>query len=234
VSVAHLPWDSQFFGVRIARATLSDISLREAVEAAGRERVDCLYLVIPGAELEAVAEAVRAGAKLVDLRTELEGTVASVGETGIRAANLADLPVLERMAERLAESSRFRADARFEAEAVAEMYRIWVRRCIDKGVIVVPEEEPSGFVGARGVVDGAHVELVYVAPEARGARVAQRLVAGAVHQLGTAFARVVTQAGNIAAQRLYQSLGFRTRSVEAVLHLWLREDEAPQAAGPPH
>jgi hypothetical protein len=33
----------------------------------------------------------------------------------------------------------------------------------------------------------------------------------------------VTQTGNVAAQGLYQSLGLRSRSTIAVLHLWLDE-----------
>lgn len=225
--VKHLPWDSEFFGARIARATIGGVSVAEATEAARREGVDCLYLVVPDAALAYVTEAVLAGAVLVDLRSELAGAVDSVADPAVRAATAHDLPVLERMAEQLAESSRFRADGRFSAEAVAEMYRIWVRRCLDEGVVVVPEDEPTAFVGARGKAEEAALELVYVAAKARGTGVAQRLVAAGAHELGATRARVATQAGNVAAQRLYQSLGFRTRSVEAMLHLWLREPAAP-------
>jgi ribosomal protein S18 acetylase RimI-like enzyme len=232
--IAHLPWDSEFFAVKIARVTLGETSLAEAVEAARQGGVECLYITIPDAGLESLGAAMRAGAELVDLRTELSGTVDSSAESGIRAATGADLPLLEPMAERLAESSRFRADAHFEAEAVAKMYRIWVRRCLDEGVVVVSDDEAPGFVGARRNGDEADIELVYVAPEARGAKLAHRLVVAAVHDLGTATARVATQAGNVAAQRLYQGLGFRTLSVEAVLHLWLREASGRPDARPPH
>lgn len=233
MAIAHLPWDSNFFGARIARATLDEVSLREAVAAARRDSVECLYLIIPGAALEDLSESVRAGAKLVDVRTELGGPLDSPGACGVRAATEADLQLLEGMAELLAESSRFRADAHFEAESVAEMYRIWVRRCMEEGVVVVPDEEVLGFVGARSFNEEAHIELVYVAPEARGAKMAHQLVAAAVEELGATRARVTTQAGNVAAQRLYQGLGFRTRSVEAVLHLWLRDSEVRPDAQPP-
>jgi ribosomal protein S18 acetylase RimI-like enzyme len=232
--IAHLPWDSEFFAVKIARATLGEMSLAEAVKTARQDGVECLYITVPGAALESLGEAMRAGAELVDLRTELSGTVDSSAESRVRAATAADLPLLEPMAERLAESSRFRADVHFEADAVAEMYRIWIRRCLDEGVVVVSEDEASGFVGARRKGEEADIELVYVAPEARGAKLAHRLVAAAVHELGTAAARVATQAGNVAAQRLYQGLGFRTQSVEAVLHLWLREPEARPGAQAPN
>jgi ribosomal protein S18 acetylase RimI-like enzyme len=221
LAIEPLSWDSEFFGVRIARARLSDTGLAEAIEAARREAVECLYLFVPITPLETVAEAVRAGARLVDLQTSVAGVIAvDGGKRPARLATAADLPELEVLAEKLAVASRFGNDPRFEAAAVAAMYRVWVRRSLDEGVVVVPDGELSGFVAARPSLGSATIELVYMKPEARQAGLARTLLTAAVHELGFERTQLVTHVGNIAGQRMCESLGLRTRSVEAVLHLW--------------
>jgi ribosomal protein S18 acetylase RimI-like enzyme len=224
VPLVHLPWDSDFFGVSIARASLSETPLARTIAEARASKVSCVYLFAEGRDVHQITEAAHAGASLVALRTELAGSIDSPGcALHARRATQADLPDLVRMAEDLARASRFRADRRFDAAAIDEMYRIWLSSCLDDGVVVVPQEGLTGFVGAQIQSGEAHIELVYVSDEARGAKLASRLVAAATSCLGISRARVATQAGNVAAQRTYQSLGLKTEAVEAILHLWLDE-----------
>ena len=221
-----LPWDSQFFGRRIARADLGETTLGDAVRAARTEQVECLYLAVPGDRLETVAEAVHRGARLVDLRVELDLEGRAFGaelDAAVRVASADEARTLEPLVERLAVHSRFRADRRFAAERVPEMYRIWLGNCLTRGIVVVPAGEPGGLVGVIRDGSEASVELVYVDPAAAGRGLGRALVSGALAAAGAARARVATQAGNVAAQRLYQGLGFRTRSLHAILHLWLDE-----------
>ncbi len=222
-----LPWDSEFFGQPIARADLASTQFDDAVAGAHSSGASCLYLFVPGDQVGLVESCVRRGARLVDLRVELDRALdpdATAVGPPVRAARVDELGDLERSAEDLAHVSRFSADARFAPERVRDMYRTWLRWCSAEGVVVVPPETgPSGFVGARVVDDETHVDLVYVAPHARGRGLAAALVDGALHIAGAPRASVVTQCGNVAAQRLYQNLGFKTRSVQAVLHLWLDE-----------
>ena len=221
-----LPWDSEFFGQPIARADLPPADLDDAVAAAHSSGASCLYLFVPGDHVGLVEACVRRGARLVDLRVELDRVVdpdtTAIGPP-VRPAKVDELRDLEISAEDLARVSRFAADERFTADRVRDMYRTWLRWCSSDGVVVVPATGPSGFVGARVVDDETHIDLVYVAPHARGQGLAGALVNGALHTTGAPRASVVTQCGNVAAQRLYQSLGFKTRSVQAVLHLWLDE-----------
>ena len=223
VPLVHLPWDSDFFGTSIARASLSDTPLASAVAEARDSNVSCIYLFVPASDVRQITEAAHVGARLVGLRTELAGTIDSLGSSDARRTKEADIPDVRRMAEDLARASRFRADGRFDAAAIDVMYRIWLASCLDEGVVVVPREGLTGFVGARIKNGESHIELVYVAGAARGARLASRLVAAAASSLGISRARVATDAGNVAAQRMYQSLGLKTEAVEAILHLWLDE-----------
>ena len=218
----QLPWDSDFFGVRVGRAVIPDESLESALSDAREQDVECLYLELSGAPPDAIEEAVRAGARLVDLRTTLERAEPIDEAPGdrVRRATAADATLLEAMARELSAFSRFAADPRIPTAKVEEMYEIWVRRCLAEGVVTVGTDG-SGMVGVRIPADGTlHVELVYVSPSAAGDGLgAELLVAALTNAEGGA--TVVTQAWNVPALRLYESLRFRTRSLSAILHLWL-------------
>jgi ribosomal protein S18 acetylase RimI-like enzyme len=70
------------------------------------------------------------------------------------------------------------------------------------------------------------IGLVAVDERARGRGVGRELVAAVLSDLrarGLSRASVVTQGMNVGAQRLYQSLGFRTRQLQTWHHLWLDE-----------
>jgi ribosomal protein S18 acetylase RimI-like enzyme len=225
-TVLPRPWDSTFFGARIFEAHLSDDRVDDVVDEAADAAAECLYLFVDAGDLAAIDTAVRSGARLVDLRVELGGRISPHADAApalTRTATRADRDVLMPQARELAVESRFARDRRIPEEKVSEMYEIWLDRCLDEGVVAVPAGSGSGFVGARTDVGGAHIELVYVDAASRGHGLGRALIREAVSGLAASDATVVTQIGNVAAQRLYQSLGLRSRSTLAVLHLWLDE-----------
>jgi ribosomal protein S18 acetylase RimI-like enzyme len=220
-------WDSTFFGVPIFEARLGDGGLDDAIAEAVRGGAECLYLFVDAGELATIDAAVRHGAHLVDLRVELEGPRFPPEPGGdrprTRRATQADHDFLVTQARELASESRFARDPRIPAERVRDMYELWLDRCLDEGVVAVPHSPAVGFVGARTEDDVALIELVFVDAASRGQGVGGALIREAVASLAATDIRVVTQAGNVAAQRLYQSFGLRSRSTLAVLHLWLDE-----------
>jgi ribosomal protein S18 acetylase RimI-like enzyme len=218
-------WDSTFFGVPIFEARLADGGLDEAIAEASEGSAACLYLFVDAGELATIEAAVGRGARLVDLRVELDGRLRldSGDAVPTRVATRADRAVLVAQARELAGESRFARDPRVPAERVGDMYEVWLDHCLDEGVVAVPDSEAAGFVGARSEDDVALIELVYVDAASRGQGLGGALVREAVAHLATSDVRVITQVGNVAAQRLYQSLGLRSRSTLAVLHLWLDE-----------
>ena len=223
-TVLRREWDSTFFGARIFEAHLARDSVDRVVAEAGRAGAECLYMFIDANDPGGIEDAVRAGARLVDLRTELGGRMevdTAAGAT--RPATRADRQTVLPQTRELAIESRFSRDGRIPAEKVREMYEIWLDRCLDEGVVTVPTAGRGGFVGARKNGGVARIELVYVDAASRGHGLGHALVHDAVASLATNDATVVTQAGNVGAQRLYQSLGLRSRSTTAVLHLWFDE-----------
>ncbi len=83
-------------------------------------------------------------------------------------------------------------------------------------------ERPAGFLAVIAAPDGARViDLIAVGEEARGHGLARALTAAFVREsLGTCDeVRVGTQAANVPATRLYESMGFTLRRAEYALHL---------------
>lgn len=220
-AVSYLDWDSEFFGVSIARADVTTETVELVVEEAAARHVECLYLFFPVQQSLGLTDALRRGGRLVDVRVELDLTGATTPADGIRLASGSDIPSLVSLAHQLADESRFRADPHFPRDAIERMYDIWLDRCLAEGMVLVPDRSLGGFVGARTIGDTVSVELVYVDPQCRGSGIAAKLVRAAIANAEAPRARVSTQASNVAAQRLYQSVGFRTRSIQAIVHLWL-------------
>ena len=223
--VTHLEWDSRFFRVSIARAEVDEHTVGSAVKQAAADGVQCLYLVIANAHPPALTDAILRGGRLVDLRVtfDLERRVSS--PSGVRVAGPGEVARLVPLARRLSRSSRFSADPRFSREDVAAMYELWLARCMRDGLVVVPNRGIGGFVGVRPDRERLSVDLVYVEPRSRGRGIAARLVQGALARAGHTRARIATQAWNVSAQRVYQEIGFRTSSLNAIVHLWLGDPD---------
>lgn len=219
-----LAWDTDFFGIRIGRAVLPGEPVRVALEAARVEGIECLYVVAPADRLDLVNDATAHGARLVDLRMELDAETEAwpAPRVETRLATEADRGLVRALARELSAASRFRADDRFPAERIEAMYEVWADACLDSGAVAVAPDG-TAFVAARADGGETRLELVYVGPDSSGRGLGGALATAVLRELGARRAHVVTQAANVPALRLYQRLGFRTRSVAATMHVWLDE-----------
>lgn len=225
-----LDWDSDFFGTPIGRVCASDsISLTSAVEEADADGVRCLYLLWPVADLAGMQAAVSLGFRAYDVRVELSCSLDGDRHRpdGVREARAEDEQALVGLARERMRDTRFWADERFPRERVRALYEKWLRRGLStaplRRTLVAGERE--GFLTCeidteRGV---GRIELIAVAAGKEGAGLGNALVraaASAFAEAGLERAEVVTQAQNIAAQRLYQRNGYRTSRVDIWLHRW--------------
>lgn len=68
--------------------------------------------------------------------------------------------------------------------------------------------------------DQAKIELIGVSDAARGQGVGRALVLSAIAASGDRDVKVVTQARNVAAMRLYEASGFKVVSADVWYHRW--------------
>ncbi|HEX8491246.1 MAG TPA: GNAT family N-acetyltransferase [Pyrinomonadaceae bacterium] len=240
-----LEWDTAFFGVRIGRIEPERIStddIKRVLEWCREEQVQCLYFLCAPDDDQTVKIAEAHGFHLVDIRVDLSKQISPGGELSqlqpgafaVHPYRKEDWPILQRIAETSYTDTRFFYDEHFTREQAAALYREWLRKSCDEfadALLVAQNQEnvASGFITCH--VDSpqaGRIGLVGVSDEARGAGVGQLLVRAALSyfaERGVSEVGVVTQGRNLAAQRLYQKCGFRSRSLHLWYHKWFTDSD---------
>lgn len=115
--------------------------------------------------------------------------------------------------------SRFHLDPDVPDDVANRIKADWVGSYFDgtRGdelLVALHDGAPAGFLAVLVAADGARViDLVAVAERARGRGLARALTTA------SGATRVGTQAANVAATRLYESMGFSLARAEYALHL---------------
>jgi dTDP-4-amino-4,6-dideoxy-D-galactose acyltransferase len=237
-----LAWDSEHFGLPVARLTDPDLepaALREALETA---RIRGFRLVYWPAGAGRVAPE--------DVLREFDGLL--VDRKGTFAVDpipaptdrepMGPVPIVEWPRQPPSESllrlgvsaglySRYRVDPRIPAGAFDSLYRMWVTcsalgELADALLVAAPsglEEEPLGLVTIK--IDGpaGQIGLIAVHDDARGKGVGSALIAAAHRWMLARDARratVVTQLDNVPACRLYERSGYRLADLRNFYHFW--------------
>lgn len=238
--VAFLDWDSAFFNLRIARIRRNTATADELIAIDKwciENRIDCLYFLARSDDPFLIRIAQKHHFNFVDIRVTYSREVANdqvlvpsaASTITVRPAQHEDLPMLQRMARHNHTDTRFYADGHFPKQLCDELYETWITRSLvdyaDMVLVADLGQGPVGYVSChieREQGKGS-IGLIGVDKAVRGRGVGRAMVQQALEwfrsqRVSQAF--VVTQGRNIAAQRLYQRLGFLLHSVELWYHKW--------------
>ncbi|MEO8367823.1 MAG: GNAT family N-acetyltransferase [Candidatus Solibacter sp.] len=220
-----LEWDSKFFCRRIARVQGAALN-QTLLDWCAHHKIDCLYYLAPH-DPHTIAAAETFHFALTDIRVTYERPLANLPAppADIRQARPADLERLKQIAAHSFTDSRFYADPHFGRAQCDALYAIWLERDFAEGRVLVAEHEgqPAGFVTCNYHGDTGNIGLIAVDAAAHGRGLGRRLVTAALHDFaahGVTRSTVVTQARNIASQRLYQNCGYLLRSSALWYHRW--------------
>lgn len=241
-----LPWDSDFFGRRIARVKshcLDAPLIDEIARWTGEQAIDCLYFLADSNHTPTIALAETAGFRLVDVRLTLDLNNPAAAATTlaatrppsvhIREAQPNDMDRLAAIARTAHTDTRFYADPHFDYARCEDLYETWIRRSAEgfADQVLVSDQggRATGYITctlhAADPATGT-IGLLGVGSDSRGAGLGSALVITALDWFGQRGCRqvtVVTQGRNIDAQRLYQKCRFRTRSLQLWYHRWLTD-----------
>ncbi len=235
-----LEWDSTFFARRIGAVINEPLpaeSVADVLSWCRSERIECLYALIDADAVPTMHALEEAGGRIVDVRLTFDLNLAdakSKGASNVRPHRESDVQPLRAIAAASHGNSRFYADSHFPRARCNELYATWIEKSCrgwaDQVFVADVDGQPSGYLSCHAREDGrGEIGIVGVAARAQGHGVGRDLVETAIHWLasrGLKRATVVTQGRNIVAQRLYQSLGFRTATVQVWHHLWFDVDGA--------
>lgn len=231
--IEYLPWDTDFFGVPIARVDLvgADAERLRRIDAEARaEGVACLYGTLEPVDEATSYLAQSFGHRLVEVGITYErppGPLpAPPSASRVRPGTPDDVPGLEPAIRTMAAWSRFATDPHFGAEAALRMHRAWVDRAArdgDERALYVAYDD-AGLTGlgtfTRSPVP--HIDIVGVTRPGTGA--ADALMAAMVEWAGECHTEAgAAAARNIAVLRWLDRNGFRACRTRYTFHCWLDE-----------
>lgn len=240
-----LLWDTDFFGFRIGRVhepRLSEQLIRYILEWEKSNLIDCLYFLAEFDDPTTIQLANTHQFQLVDIRVILERGIQRyqevnsdpTGEAIIRPFQNDDIPILESIAKTSHTDSRFYFDKNFPRDKCDTLYEIWIRRSCegfaDQVLVAELGGVVVGYITCKIVNDiTGNIGLVGVGEQARGQGIGKSLVRAALDWFASKnlqSVQLATQGRNISAQRLYQSCGFLTHSVQLWYHRWGKMDQS--------
>jgi dTDP-4-amino-4,6-dideoxy-D-galactose acyltransferase len=235
-----LEWDSTFFARRIAavlNAPLQATEVPEVLAWCRADRIECLYVLTDADDVPTLHALEAAGGRNVDIRLTFDCNPTKASHAAgksIRPRRESDVGALRAIAAASHVNSRFYADGHFPRARCNELYATWVEKSCrgwaEEVFVADVGGQPSGYLSCHVRAGGrGEIGIVGVATEAQGRGLGRELVATALWwfaERGIERVTVVTQGRNIVAQRLYQSMGFRSAQVQLWHHLWFDVDGA--------
>jgi dTDP-4-amino-4,6-dideoxy-D-galactose acyltransferase len=242
-----LDWDSEFFGIRIARAEdhrLTPQGIGAVLSWCREQAVACLYLLADAGDPLTVRLAQEHGFRLTDVRLTLAADLnASVGRNAssggaIRPGRIDDIPRLREIAAGSFRDSRFYFDGRFPTDQCDRLYATWIEKSCrrDPEAVLVGESHgrAAGFLSCDIEVPSVgRIGLVAVDRAAQRQGLGGQLVRAALGWFAAQrLDRVVvtTQGRNIPAVRMYERSGFASQSIELWYHRWFLHPAREKAA----
>ena len=244
-----LSWDTEFFGRRIARVcgnTLDEESASSIDAWSVENQIEALYFLARADDPNTIQTAERSGFGLADLRMtyqlaaiERQELVApqSSARSSIRNAVPGDVAALRAIARTAHSDTRFFNDPHFDREKAGELYETWIElECRGRaGQVLVAVAEAKQAIGYLSChLDRTNstgsIGLLGVSKNFQRRGIGIGLVQAGLDWFlaqGMQQVTVVTQANNLAAQRLYQRCGFLTQNVQLWYHKWYMKDAQP-------
>lgn len=228
-----LPWDTDFFGFRIARVrgeTLTQRSADEVIEWCRASDIKCLYFLADPESKESVDAATAHSFIHVDDRLTYRAPVnvlASRIDSVVRTGTVADVPRLREIARVSHVDSRFFNDYHFDRIRCGELYEQWIEKSVNgwADIVFVAEVdgELHGYITCSKEASQGSIGLLAVTGSARGRGIGRSLIESAAQWFADERldeVRVVTQGRNAAARAFYEKAGFQLLEKKIWFHKW--------------
>lgn len=238
--ITELKWDSKFWGFPVAYVSskhLTENIIYRIEEVIKRDKFRLVEYLCNCHDSRSVRTAEKYGFHFADIRLSFEKNLDKEGNVLLPAnvvfakAKEKDVPRLKEISGGLYRDSRYFFDANFDRSKVRQFYQCWIERAVlgkfdDACYCLYEDGLPLGFCSVKYnfVSKTANIGLFGVSSKYQGKGMGKLLLNMLFDKLkgkGINKVFVVTQGRNYAAQRLYQSAGFRTQATELWYHKWL-------------
>jgi GNAT superfamily N-acetyltransferase len=228
-----LDWDTEFWGVRVARVlagSMTEESRAEIDRWCVDNGVSCVYFLAEAEDETTKAAVEEGGFFYTDSRVTLRKEVSEprqVPAIPVRVATDRDLDALEAIARSSHGTTRFYHDPHFPDDRCGELYARWIRSIYesDDAILVIDHEGRAVAYVTCGLREGGtgYIGLIAVDASMRERGLGAALAVAAHNWMvdeGAKYAAVVTQERNVAAMRLIQNAGYVVDSTHLWFHKW--------------
>lgn len=237
--VDKLNWDSNFFGINIARFnhyTINKRLMELTLTVCKRLAIKCLYFRSNSNDKKSIELCEKHGFHLANIRVtyvlEKSKEYNKIGKNyNFRQGNKNDILWLIKVSRDAYTNSRYYFDKNFSKEICDKFYIAWVKKIAnsmsqkEKIFILEKSKKAVAYIGSIEVGDAVEIELIAVDSAFRGRGIGKKIVREFIRhyqKVGQRRFRVVTQGRNIAALRLYQSCGFIITEEQLDYHKWFK------------
>ena len=241
-----LPWDTQFFGYRIARIyyrQCRNIPSQHISRYLADEEIALVYCILEDSHTVSDDEISRAET-LASSLGDIFQQEKIIFSKPFQGSSSGDLPPLvfeyssgsinEQLLNLAYEAgiySRYRLDPHFKQNEFKRLYSEWMKNSLshtfaDKVYAARENNRILGMITLKKKNSSMAIGLISVAKEARGKHIGTSLIEAAEYYAGTqhtASITVATQASNAAAAAFYRKCGFRQLKKDCVFHIWPEE-----------
>ena len=235
-----LPWDTQFWGIPIARVNRDTLTAEELADVqrwCEEHGIACAYFLASSEDPRTIRVAEDGGFVAMDIRvmvvrdlrtpldtSELDGFV-------IRDPQAEDEDEIVALARSSYRFTRFYNDPRFPDDRCDDLYESWIREHLagaaDKVFVIEDGGALAGYMTCHLTSESGHARLALTAVhgERRRSGMGRALVVAAMSWLRDRGATSVvgyTAGRNVAMQRVLQREGFVTERTEIWYHKWYR------------
>ena len=235
--LTFLAWDSQFFGLKIGKISITPASadsLNTVLETARIHHYDLIYAFTDVRVILPISTLQTYNGRFVDHKLVYEHTLISTDSPAFQQTICVftandDPGRLYELAYQSGEYSRFRVDPAIGETNFQRLYGQWVDNSISGGIadaIFVWQTSglPKGFITVKKRGDTGVIGLIAADIQHRGQGIGTALVnhvKAYAAESGLARLDVVTQGRNTLACRFYEKNQFVVKSELNVYHLWL-------------
>lgn len=227
-----LDWDSDFFGLPIARIIAEDPSataLENALSTLQSRGTALVYLFLTTALSSQLkgAEIVNMGGKVLYHKPL---TTAPNYHPQIESFPLGDTaPELYELALQSGVYSRFKLDTKLPEAAYERLYRTWIEKSVkrilaDELLVYKVDGKIAGMLTLAQKGGWGDIGLIAVDTDYRGQKIGHHLLNAAYkyfYDLGITDLGVETQTQNKGACQFYEKNGFQVYKSEYLYHVWL-------------
>ena len=230
--VDYLDWDSSFFGLRIAKATVSSQKdfdeLKDNINAL-KEKYDLIYIFAKGDLVKQSSNVILVDRKVV-YTTKISGPYSF--DTHIIEYDKSFVSEdLRNLALGSGVYSRFKKDSNFPTNAYERLYTRWIEQSVNHQIATevfcfMIEGSPKGLLTINRKDTTCNIGLVATSPSCQGQGIGYMMLVHAKHFVylkGYNNLNVVTQFDNKVACHLYEKAGFTVKSSTDIFHWWLNK-----------